>query len=85
MAALGVDRRQLLALGTARNLLVGVAGAAGALVVATLLSPGAPLGEARTAETSTGINFDTPVLLLGAVATVAVARPWCVAGNTSGP
>jgi hypothetical protein len=41
-------------------------------VVGTALSPIAPLGEARIAETSTGITFDTPILLLGALATVAV-------------
>jgi putative ABC transport system permease protein len=72
MASLGADRRQLVALGMARHLVVGLAGAAGALVVATALSPLAPLGEARTAETSTGVVFDTLVLPLGAIATVVV-------------
>jgi hypothetical protein len=72
LASVGVDRRQLLALGMARNLVVGVAGAAGALAVATALSPIAPLGEARLAEASTGFVFDTLVLPLGALATVVV-------------
>jgi ABC-type lipoprotein release transport system permease subunit len=72
MAALGADRRQLLALGLARNVAVGLAGAAGAVVVATALSPLAPLGEARIAETSTGVTFDPLVLPLGALATVLV-------------
>jgi len=72
MTALGTDRRQLVTLGTARNLAVGLTGAAGAVVIATALSPLAPLGEARTAETSTGIAFDPLVLPLGALATVAV-------------
>ena len=72
MAALGADRRQLVALGMARNLVVGLAGAAGAVAIATALSPIAPLGEARIAETSTGVAFDTLVLPLGALATVAV-------------
>jgi hypothetical protein len=72
MAAIGADRRQLITLGMVRNLVVAVAGAAGAVVVATALSPIAPLGEARLAETSTGVTFDTPILLLGALATVAV-------------
>jgi hypothetical protein len=72
MAAVGVDRRQLITLGMARNLVVGVAGAVGAVLVATALSPIAPLGEARLAESSTGITFDTPILLLGALAMVAV-------------
>ena len=56
----------------ARNLVVGLAGAVGAVVIATLLSPIAPLGEARLAEDSTGVAFDSFVLLLGALATVVV-------------
>ena len=71
LAALGVDRRQLITLGWVRNLVVGVAGAAFALVVAVALSPVAPLGEARVVESSSGILFDTPVLLLGALGIVA--------------
>jgi hypothetical protein len=72
MAALGADRRHLIALCTVRNLAVALVGAAGAVVVATALSPIAPLGEARAAETSTGITFDPLVLTVGAVAMVAV-------------
>ena len=72
LSALGADRRQLLALGLARNLVIGVLGAAGALVVATALSPLAPLGEARIAESATGVKFDALVLLVGALATVVV-------------
>ena len=55
-----------------RNFVVGLGGAAGALIVATALSPLAPLGEARVAETYTGVSFDRPVLLPGALATVAL-------------
>ena len=40
--------------------------------MATALSPIAPLGEARIAETSTGIAFDTLVLPLGGLAIVCV-------------
>jgi hypothetical protein len=72
MAALGADRRQLVALGMAQTLVMGIVGAVGAMAVATVLSPIAPLGEARIAENSTGIAFDAPVLLLGALATLAV-------------
>jgi hypothetical protein len=72
MAAMGADRRQLLALGLARNVAVGLVGAAGAVVVASALSPLAPLGEARAAEISTGVTFDPLVLPLGALATVLV-------------
>jgi hypothetical protein len=72
MGALGADRRQLVILSTARNLVIALVGAAGAVAVATALSPLAPLGEARIAESSTGIAFDTLVLVPGALATVVV-------------
>lgn len=72
LAALGANRRQLVALTMAQSMVVGLVGAAGAVGVAVVLSPIAPLGEARVAESSTGIAFDAPVLLLGALATVAV-------------
>ncbi len=72
MAALGAGRRQLFTLGLARHLVVALAGAAGAVLVATALSPIAPLGEARIAETSTGVSLDALVLSLGALATVLV-------------
>jgi len=72
LAALGLARRQLAMLGTARNLVVSLAGGAGAVVVAYVLSPLAPVGEARLAEPSTGLAFDPLVLLLGALATVVV-------------
>jgi FtsX-like permease family len=72
LAALGLPRTQLIALGTARNLLVASAGAAGAVLVAFALSPLTPVGEARVAEPSTGLAFDPLILLLGALATVIV-------------
>lgn len=70
LAALGADRRQLVTLGMARSLAVALAGAAGAIALATALSPLAPVGEARLAETSTGVAFDLLVLPLGALAVV---------------
>jgi len=72
LVAVGMSGRELFALDMARNLVVGLAGAVGAVVIATLLSPIAPLGEARLAEGSTGVTFDSLVLLLGAFATVVV-------------
>jgi hypothetical protein len=72
LAALGLPKYRLVMLGTARNLLVALAGAAGAVVVAFALSPLTPVGEARLAEPSTGLAFDPLVLLLGALATVLV-------------
>jgi len=70
MAAIGADRRLLVSLGLARALAVGLVGAAGAVGLATALSALAPLGEARTAEVSTGVHFDVLVLPLGALITV---------------
>ncbi|HXB37443.1 MAG TPA: FtsX-like permease family protein [Acidimicrobiales bacterium] len=72
LVAVGMSGRELFAVHMARNLVVGLAGAVGAVVLATALSPIAPLGEARLAESSTGIEFDSLVLLLGALVTVAV-------------
>ena len=72
MVALGVNRRQLVLLGTARNFVVGLAGALGAVAIAVILSPIAPLGEARIAESSTGIAFDGLVLTIGVFATLVV-------------
>ena len=72
MVALGMPRPQLVLLGTARNLIVALVGAAGAVIVAFALSPLTPVGEARLAEPSTGFAFDPLVLLLGALATVVV-------------
>jgi FtsX-like permease family len=72
LVALGLPRRHLVVLGTARNLVVALVGAAGALIVAFALSPLTPVGEARLAEPSTGLAFDPLVLLLGALATVVV-------------
>ncbi len=72
LRALGLGRSSLVALGMASTLLVGLVGAAGALAFALALSPLAPVGDARLAESSSGLHFDGPVLLLGAAATVAV-------------
>jgi hypothetical protein len=72
LVALGLSRRQLVVLGTVRNLVVALVGAAGAVVVAFALSPLTPVGEARLAEPSTGFAFDPFVLLIGALVTVVV-------------
>ena len=56
----------------ARNLVVALGGAVGAVVLATALSPFTPVGEARLAEPSTGISFAALIILLGALATVIV-------------
>ncbi len=72
LSALGVSRRRLVALGMARGLLVGVAGALGGILLAFVLSPLTPVGEARIAEPSLGLAFDPLVLLSGAAATVVI-------------
>ena len=72
LASLGVEQRQLVALASFRNLVVGVVGAVGAVVLAVALSPLTPVGEARLAEPATGTFFDTLVLPLGLLALVLV-------------
>lgn len=72
LATLGLVPRQLVRLGMARNLTVAVAGAVGAVILATVLSPLTPVGEARQADPSVGLSFDALVLLLGALAIVAI-------------
>jgi len=72
LTALEVERRHLVVLATACNAVVALAGALGAVVLAFALSPLTPVGEARQAEPSTGLSFDTLVLLGGAAVTVVV-------------
>ena len=66
LRALGAGRRQLVLLGTARNVAVGLGGALVAVLLATVLSPLAPVGEARLAETATGLSFDVGCSSVGA-------------------
>jgi hypothetical protein len=71
LSAVGVRPRDFVMLGLAGALLVGLAGAAGAIVLATLLSPLAPAGEARLADVTAGsVVFDPVILPLGALVTV---------------
>ena len=72
LAALGMGPWQLATVSMLRTLATAVTGAAGAIAVATLLSPLAPAGEARLAEPTPGFSFDAAVFGLGALATVAV-------------
>ncbi len=72
LAALGLSPRQLVAVSMLRTLAAAVTGAAGAVVVATLLSPLAPTDEARLADPAPGLSFDGYVIGLGALATVVV-------------
>jgi len=72
LSALGFRPGQLFGLGMARALVVGVGGAAGALLVTYLVSPFTPVGEARAAEPVQGFVADALVLSLGALAIVVV-------------
>ncbi len=72
LAALGVSPWQLVAVSMLRTLAAAIAGAAGGIAVATLLSPLAPAGEARLADPAPGLSFDGAVLGLGALITVVV-------------
>jgi hypothetical protein len=61
----GASKMQLVGIVLARVVLIGAAGSALAVVVATLGSSMMPIGPARQAEIHPGINFDPQVLLLG--------------------
>jgi putative ABC transport system permease protein len=71
LKSLGLTRRQVVSIGTSRGLVVGVLGAAGAVIVAVAASPLTPVGLARLAEPSPGVRADALVLLVGALAIVA--------------
>ncbi len=72
LTSLGFGADDLTAVGIVRALAIGCAGAIGAVLVAFALSPLAPVGEARVAELSTGLAFDSMVLGFGALAIVLV-------------
>jgi transaldolase len=56
----------------ATTLLIAVAGVIGGVALAFVLSPFAPLGEARLADPSPGLAFDPYILLPGALAAIIV-------------
>ncbi len=73
LGALGATRRQLFTLTMARTLAVALAGAAGGVLLAALLSFFVPVGEAKLADPAPGFDFDALLLIGGAaVAVVAV-------------
>jgi hypothetical protein len=72
LSALGVRPREFVLIALARALLIGSAGAAGAVLVTVLVSPLTPVGEARLAVDSPGqMSFDPVVLPLGALTVIA--------------
>ena len=73
LGALGATRRQLFTLTMARTLAFALAGAAGGVLLAALLSFFVPVGEAKLADPAPGFDFDALLLIGGAaVAVVAV-------------
>ncbi len=72
LGALGATRRQLFTLIMARTLGVALAGAAGGVLLAALLSFFVPVGEARLADPTPGFDFDA-LLLIGSAAVAVVA------------
>ncbi|MGO9855639.1 MAG: FtsX-like permease family protein, partial [Acidimicrobiales bacterium] len=72
LGALGATRRQLFTLTMARTLAVALAGAAGGVLLAALLSFFVPVGEARLADPAPGFDFDA-LLLIGGAALAVVA------------
>jgi MacB-like periplasmic core domain len=72
LAALGMSRSQLFAVGLAEVGLVAAAGAAVACAVAIAASPLMPIGPARLAEPHPGVSIDFAVLAVGFVGVVAL-------------
>src|SRR5205807_1206453 len=72
LSAIGATRPQLVAVGMATTLLIAAAGVTGGVLVAFLLSPFTPLGEARLADPFPGFAFDPYILLPGALTAIIV-------------
>jgi hypothetical protein len=87
LRALGVSRPQLWAADMARAGLAALAGASGAVLIAFLLSPLTPVGNARLAEPAPGFDLDWAIVVGGALALALVvmlmaALPaWRLAGT----
>jgi hypothetical protein len=90
LRALGATRPQLFGAAMVRATAAGLAGAAGAVLIAFLLSPLAPIGVARNAEPNPGLDLDYAVVLGGAVALalllvlLAAIPAWRMAGARAG-
>jgi hypothetical protein len=88
LRALGMGRRQLVAIGVGRAAAIGVAGGAVAVALAFALSPLLPVGLAGVAEPHPGLDADGLVLVIGGLATalrtVGCAAPaaWRAATRT---
>src|SRR5437588_146633 len=74
LAALGLGRRELLAVAMARATVIAVGGAIVALVLPVALSPLTPIGMARRAEIHPGLSVNVAVLGLGFLAVIALTE-----------
>ncbi|MBV9285901.1 MAG: ABC transporter permease, partial [Acidimicrobiia bacterium] len=89
LAALGLERRDLIGVAMARSGVIAVGGALVALVLAVGLSPLTPIGMARRAEIHPGLSLNLAVLGLGflGVLVITAARAlvpaWVRAGTRS--
>jgi len=72
LAALGMDRGQLFALGLAEAAIVAAAGAAVAVALAIVASRYMPIGPARIAEPHSGVSANWAILGLGLLAMVVL-------------
>ena len=72
LLALGMSRTQVWLTGMTRALVIGVAGAALAVLVAYLASPLMPLGIARIAEPAPGFSFDATLLVVAAAVVISL-------------
>jgi hypothetical protein len=72
LRAMGMTRRQLVAVAVLRAATVAAIGGLAAIGIAIVISPYMPIGLARQAEIDPGISVDVPVLLLGALALAAL-------------
>ena len=70
-SALGLTRRQRVAVSGFQAVPIALGGGLFAVVVAAAASPLFPIGVARRAEPDPGLRIDTPVLALGTVAVAA--------------
>ena len=78
LSALGMQPRGFVLVALGRALIIGAAGAAGAVLATVLVSPLTPVGEARIAVPSPGrMSFD-PVVLPLALAVLAAVVGWAV-------
>ena len=72
LLAMGMSGGQLILSALALVVVVATIGAVVAVSIAILLSPLAPIGLARSAETDIGFHLDLPVVLIGAVGCIVL-------------